>query len=661
MWIYVPSDFYLHGNTNMSSELAFIFANIFDDLFVYDEKYNELKFIADVSSETVTEIVTKKPKGIRDIWYRCYPAIMSAHSLYKRYDMNDLLTAIEKDDGYDFIPNSFIMDDMRKNHIFHKIIEQDYLFEKLTEDNDRRHFKLDIPILYEDGLNFDKYAEKGLIDLSQVADHLDRMDIKWTIKYVNDGHSVAPFASRIYASDNASGDIFNRLNDKAKKEYAECVLFNNKNVKRLHLINYCDILEYYRKFDMKDTAISGSITSKIASMWSDNGISGLPEQITASEEEDDELDTMTFEDDSSSEEEEHERKKSRLPSCYVKGSKSYGAKGSKSYGATMYIRGKGGARRSIKGDVSPHPVQKNTSLATNETGILKRIKNTIDYCIDYTLSASYLKLILAIGNMQQKIKICMKNDMDTVVSWLDTDPELAVPYCYEQIKRKVVTRDNLDEYMKKFGIMSDVNRFDLGFAWVESYKEEPPLCIYPNPNYVEDCTKDEKNPINTWRTGRNIKDAWSVAINASTIPQEMNSMKYYDYMVKSNGVKRNPKQTIMYSFFSNSSENKLVFCRSDVELLDPAIPRWYIPVEFKLLKRYLHEDLITTDICMFSQLTKNDWEKISHGKDDIDVVVFCDNKNIYRERTPLKAIIKYIIDNINIEFDAECNEAQVDE
>jgi hypothetical protein len=139
---------------------------------------------------------------------------------------------------------------------------------------------------------------------------------------------------------------------------------------------------------------------------------------------------------------------------------------------------------------------------------------------------------------------------------------------------------------------------------------------------------------------------------------EMLSMKYYDYMVKSNGVKRNPNQTIMYSYFSNSNENKLIFCKSDVELLDPAIPRYYIPVEFKKLKQYLHEDLLTTDICMFTQLTKNDWEKVAGGKEDIDIVAFNDMKNVYRERMPLKEVIKYLIDNIEIEFDgAKCAKA----
>ena len=549
----------------MSSELALIFANIFDDLFVYDEKYNELKFIADISSETVTEIVTKKPKGIRDIWYRCYPAIMAAHSLNKTYSMNDLLTAIEKDDGYDFIPNSFIMDDMRKNHIFRKIIEQDYLFEKLMEDNDRRHFKLDIPILYEDGLNFNKYAEKGFIDLSQVSKYLNFMDIKWTIKYANDGHSVAPYVRRIYMEDTIGEDLFEQLNEKARKEYAEIVTTQFDNIMRFKILDYCDIIGRYNRFRMSEPDMSGSITQKIASLW------------------------------------------------------------------------------------------------TDDEKVQERIKNTFDYCIQYLISSMYLKLVIKYGTIAQKVRVCMNHDAYTADVLLQMNSDIVIPYCYELIKMKTITPDNIQEYVEKYGILSHADRFDLGFAWVETYKEEPPLCIYPNPNYVENLSKDKTNPISKWRTGRNIKDAWSVAINASTIPQEMCSMKYYDYMVKSNGVKRNPKQTIMYSFFSNSSENKLVFCRSDVELLDPAVPRWYIPVEFKSLKRYLHEDLITTDICMFSQLTKNDWEKISRGKDDIDVVVFCDNKNIYRERTPLKTIIKYVVDNINIEFDVECNEAQVDE
>ena len=202
----------------------------------------------------------------------------------------------------------------------------------------------------------------------------------------------------------------------------------------------------------------------------------------------------------------------------------------------------------------------------------------------------------------------------------------------------IMKHDELNDVLNRYhsAMENDEERFTIGFNCVRYLHCEPPLFVYPNPQMAYD------NSI--------IMNYWSTYINKRNVPQEMSSMKYYDYMVRSNGVKRNPNQTIMYSYFSNSNENKLVFCRSNVELEEPARSRYYIPVEFSMLKQFLHEELDTNDICMFTQLTKDDWNKIACGNDSIDVVVFSDVKNVYRERTKLADIIDYIINSIIIKF-----------
>ena len=304
------------------------------------------------------------------------------------------------------------------------------------------------------------------------------------------------------------------------------------------------------------------------------------------------------------------------------------------------------------------------SAASIESGnplesTLIALKETFNYCVQYPHSGEYLKLLLRYGTEKQRILACFTN-CDTTVDWIIQQyPSIKSAYVSECIKRGIAKREDIVHYIQRFSLNDDPFRFDIGFAWVEMFHEEPPLMFYPSPNYHESTSTDLPNARKPWQRGKTIADAWSAVNSDATVPNEMTSMKYYDYMVKSNGVKRNPNQTIMYSYFSNSNENKLVFCRSDVELLDPAVPRFYIPVEFKKLKRYLHEDLLTTDICMFAQLTKNDWDKIASGKESIDVVAFNDMKNIYRERTPLRNVIKYLVDNIAIEFDVECQEAGI--
>lgn len=553
----------------MQSELAFIFSNVYDELFTYDAKYNELKFKDTVNAAFITETITRKSKGLRDIWYRCYPSLMKAYKLTDTYDCDHLLGMIEMDDEYPYIPDAFVTEAMMNEHLFRKPIEQDYRFDLLKDDNDRRHYRFTKAIRYlGEGLNIEKYVKLGLIGFDQAEFALNLMDIKYSVEYLNQIGKIEPIAKRLFETDKDES-LFDQLTEDAKRIYANHLVKVKRNLCRFKVLPYIDIMDEYTKFNFGIDDVSCSVTKEIAKRF-------------------------------------------------------------------------------------------NAVMETNDDRLKSQWKSkllgTIDHCVKYPHSAEYLNLVLQHGTVKQVVTACFINDPSTVLWILKQREDCVIEYLCELVNRKVINRDNFNDFTD--GIIDNPTRFDIGFAWVRTYKEEPPLAVYPNPNYRENSTKDQRNPRKQWQTGVTIEDVWAQYVNASTTPMEMKSVKYYDYMVKSGGVKRNPNQTIMYSYFSNSNENKLIFCKSDVELLDPAVPRYYIPVEFKRLKQYLHEDLLTTDICMFAQLTKNDWEKIAGGKEDIDVVVFNDMKNVYRERTQLKEVIKYLIDNIEIEFDeAKCAKA----
>ena len=179
----------------------------------------------------------------------------------------------------------------------------------------------------------------------------------------------------------------------------------------------------------------------------------------------------------------------------------------------------------------------------------------------------------------------------------------------------------------------------LGQEIIKSQNIEPFLCVYASPITV----------VN----GDTNADVWKNYVNKYTIPIEMTNMSFYNFMIKCNGKKKNERFTSCYTFFSNSLENKIVFCEARYTLDSPAVLRFDVPIEFETIKPFLHENIDTNDICMFTTLNKDDWSKISGGNTLIDCVVFSDSKNIYRQRTPLRTVLEHLINSIEIEFETK--------
>ena len=229
---------------------------------------------------------------------------------------------------------------------------------------------------------------------------------------------------------------------------------------------------------------------------------------------------------------------------------------------------------------------------------------------------------------------------DLIHPILEISPDFVDYWFCNEICRKAINKMNFEEVFNDFYMNRNLpDNCKHGFKWIETYHEEPPLKIYMNPNHNVDGETNAK--------------VWARCVNSYTIPKEMTSMNYYTYMIKTNGKRRDPDATVMYTFFSNSLENKIIFCRSDVEFTEPAVCRYTIPVDYSEVKPYLHEELETNGICMFCKVTDDDWDKIAGGRKTADIVCFSDCKNIYRERNPLKNVIKYIVNMIQDKFDKE--------
>lgn len=176
----------------------------------------------------------------------------------------------------------------------------------------------------------------------------------------------------------------------------------------------------------------------------------------------------------------------------------------------------------------------------------------------------------------------------------------------------------------------------LASYWIEYMRIEPPLSIYPSPM--------DYNLAGDWRR-----------LFSADPPMEMYDRRYYDYMLRNDGKKRPQNITAMYSYFSNSEFNKIIFISTDDVLDKPAKLRYIIPISFDVVKEFLTEDIDITGICKFTRITNDDWTKITGGKDRIDVVAFSNIKNVYGEYSKMSELIEYFKSSIEVKFDITLN------
>ena len=204
----------------------------------------------------------------------------------------------------------------------------------------------------------------------------------------------------------------------------------------------------------------------------------------------------------------------------------------------------------------------------------------------------------------------------------------------EMLKNEELYKDNEDSINYVRNEWVEDQEHTLGYCYIKAYKCVPLLEIYTDPEF------------------ENLANIWENMTSFET-PLEMTNKKYYDYMIKNNGKRRPSNITAIYSYFSNTAENKLIFIQNDETLDKPAKLRYIIPIEYEKVKEFITEDLDTNNICIFTTISNNDWKKIANDNDRIDVVAFSDIKNVYKERTNFKKLIEFFKDAIEMKFDCK--------
>lgn len=194
--------------------------------------------------------------------------------------------------------------------------------------------------------------------------------------------------------------------------------------------------------------------------------------------------------------------------------------------------------------------------------------------------------------------------------------------------------DGLSKMEKNKIRMLKYSYHTLSYYYVSAYKEAPPFTIYCGPST------------------ENLAAIWS-NVCSMEVPLEMTNQKYYDYMISHDGEKRPANITAMYSYFSNTAENKLIFISNDDTLDKPARLRYIIPVSYDKIKEFITEDIETNGICLFTTVSNADWAKIARSNERLDIVAFSDIKNILKERTSMKSLIQFFKDAIELKFDCQ--------
>jgi hypothetical protein len=179
----------------------------------------------------------------------------------------------------------------------------------------------------------------------------------------------------------------------------------------------------------------------------------------------------------------------------------------------------------------------------------------------------------------------------------------------------------------------------IGMAWIKQFKEEPPFEFYHGPN------------VNI--NGMNNERVWRKYVN-NDVPFEMTKLRYYDFMIANKGRKKPENLTGMYVYISNCTNSKVVFLDDKLELMTPAKKIAEIPVSFEDIKTYLIGELDMNNTCLLDKFTHEEWTKTTGNPECLtDVIVVSDEKNVYRERTPIIKLINWFIECISCRFDVD--------
>ena len=672
------------------NDIKFVFLQLFSGDLVEAGTSKQLAF---ANFETFD--LFKYPLGVRSIWYKFYPYVGTRNQLTDDYSLQRLETDIMKDDELKFLPLNLIRSQTLEESVLNKILEPDYKFRSYHDHYTRREHMHELEFVkYHEGIlgkdqregesNINYYIRTGLLEFLDFT----------TSKF----QKSCPHYGLFQVISNVDLDILvSALSSNKWNVTLEYKPIKEKLVERLGYSPKTKSFpkDFYSKYDynvlntligvaIRNSRISipTEILDKMDSQHLFDGIMNayidcseyadekyLEKYLTLKPVPPNNLYDDVIETDDKSEPIKNEYRKTI--NKIVRGA-IYSTFTSLVILKSIVINDMSTLKRFNMSnlDVLMYIIEHVSDKTRLEQVIERFITDALPdrfslYSIDIHDKAnmqsikieSHLpehlpdKFVTLIVSMVKELRI----RFNLTYCYIQFYPELTdqllfanpgqiEPWFEKEIEHKDIDKNNFSELFSKMFTQSELKHpsreSTLSFTWIKTYHEEPPFEIYQSPNYNV--------------KGETLASIWREHVNSSTVPKEMISMSYYNYMIATHGQKKNPNFAIMYTFFSNSLENKIIFCKSDIEFTEPAKLRYQIPVDYAKVKPFLHEELATNDICMFTSVTKDDWNKIAGGNDAYDVVVFSDSKDIYRNRTPLKQVIKHIIDHIEIKFDVEC-------
>lgn len=254
-----------------------------------------------------------------------------------------------------------------------------------------------------------------------------------------------------------------------------------------------------------------------------------------------------------------------------------------------------------------------------------------------TINTTIIKCLLKVEQLELIFKKATANQMAILFDDIYTQITKNKFYLNSNDSKKLLLAYILSKsklsFEDLFKILFKTNYTEFGVEWIKNKKTDPPFELWPETPNIE------------------LQKAYKSYISIE-LPKEYTEKRFYDYMIK-NKSKRNSECTAIYTLFSNNSEHKIIFIDDNNMLMPPAKKRMTIPVKYETIKTFIGEELDTNNITMLTKISGADFDKICGGNHLIDCFVYSDIKNIYRERTPLKQILEYFVNVLEMKYNIE--------
>lgn len=251
-----------------------------------------------------------------------------------------------------------------------------------------------------------------------------------------------------------------------------------------------------------------------------------------------------------------------------------------------------------------------------------------------SFNQNFIKSLLYNNQLEHMFEVCLPSDLsdsfDEIYDKIINESYTMNEFESSKFLTIYIMSGSKKDFEDVYELVCDDDYTNLGCIWIEYKHCDPPFELWPT-------TPDKK-----------LQNAYTRHIS-SVLPREYTERRFYDYMMK-NKSKRSTDCTAIYTLFSNNNEHKIIFIDDNNLLESPAKKRMTIPIKYESVKTFFGEELDTNNVTMLSKISGSDFDKICGGNHLIDCFVYSDIKNIYRERTPLKQILDFFVDVIQMKF-----------